>query len=86
MHGGSLTDVELCCKKTITEQVLDRFSENIFIKKVTDEDFCFTVKAAVSDALVTWIINYGSELKVNSPENLREMVKKRAKAVLENYN
>lgn len=85
MHGGSLTDVELCCKRTITEQVLDRFSESIFIKKVTDEDFCFTVKAAVSDALVTWIINYGSDLKVNSPENLKEMVKQRAKEVLKNY-
>ena len=85
MYGGSMTDVELCCNKKITEQVLDRFSENIFIKKVTDEEFCFTVKAALSEALVTWIINYGSDLRVNSPEELREMVKLRAKTVLENY-
>ncbi len=85
MHGGSLTEVELCCKRTITEQVLDRFSEKIFIKKVTDNEFCFTVKAALSDALVTWIINYGSDLKVNSPDTLRDMVKKRAETVLKNY-
>lgn len=85
MYGGSLEDVELCCNKQITEQVLDRFSENIFIKKVTDDEFCFTVKAALSDALVTWIINYGSNLRVNSPEILKEMVIKRAKTVLENY-
>lgn len=85
MHGGSLTEVELCCNKKITEQVLDRFSERIFIKKVTDDEFCFTVKAALSDALVTWIINYGSNLRVNSPELLKEMVKERAKTVLKNY-
>lgn len=85
MYGGAMADVELCCNKRITEQVLDRFSENIFIKKVTDEEFCFTVKAALSEALVTWIINYGSDLKVNSPEELREMVKNRAKTVLRNY-
>ncbi len=85
MHGGSMTEVELCCNKRITEQVLDRFSERIFIKKVTDEEFCFTVNAALSEALVTWIINYGSDLKVNSPEELCEMVKARAKTVLKNY-
>ena len=85
MYGGSMTEVELCCNKRITEQVLDRFSEKIFIKKVTDDEFCFTVKAALSEALVTWIINYGSDLKVNSPEELREMVKDRAKTVLRNY-
>ncbi len=85
MHGGSMTEVELCCNKKITEQVLDRFSERIFIKKVTDEEFCFTVKAALSEALVTWIINYGSDLRVNSPRELCEMVKARAKLVLKNY-
>lgn len=85
MHGGFLTEVELCCNKKITEQVLDRFSERIFIKKVTEDEFCFTVKAAISDALVTWIINYGSNLRVNSPEILKEMVMDRAKTVLKNY-
>ena len=85
MHGGSMVEVELCCNKKITEQVLDRFSEKIFIRKVTDDEFCFTVRAALSEALVTWIINYGSDLRVNSPEELCEMVKTRAKTVLENY-
>ena len=85
MHGGELANVEFCCNRAITEQVLDRFSEKIFIKKVTQNEFCFTVKAALSEALVTWIINYGSDLKVNSPDALREMVKERALTVLKNY-
>jgi len=85
MHGGALSDVELCCNKKITEQVLDRFGEDLFIKNVTDNEFCFTVKAAVSEALVTWIINYGENLRVVSPENLKEMVKQRALGVLKAY-
>lgn len=85
MYGGSMTEIELCCNKSITEQVLDRFSESIFIKKVTENEFCFTVKAAISEALVTWIINYGSDLKVNSPEVLQNMVTDRARAVLKKY-
>ncbi|MGI6279119.1 MAG: helix-turn-helix transcriptional regulator [Acutalibacteraceae bacterium] len=86
MYGGELCEVELCCSKKITEQVIDRFGEDIFIKNVTEDEFNFTVKAAVSDALVTWIINYGENLKVLRPDNLREMVKQRAQSVLNAYN
>lgn len=85
MYSGELSEIEFCCNNSITEQVLDRFSENIFIKKVTENSFNFTVKAVVSDALVTWIINYGKDLKVVKPNNLRDMVTDRAKQVLENY-
>ncbi len=85
MHSGSVSEASFICKKEITEQVFDRFGENIFIKGETEESFRFSVKVAFSDALVTWIINYGNRLKVEKPEELKEMVKKRAKQVLENY-
>ena len=85
MYSGEMQNIEFCCKRSITEQVLDRFGENIFIKNFDDNEFRVTVKAAVSDALVTWIINYGEKLTVIKPDSLREMVKDRAKAVLENY-
>ncbi len=86
MYSGEITPVEFTCKKDITEQVFDRFGENIFIKNETEESFKFSVNAALSDALVTWIINYGDKLRVEKPRVLQEMVKKRAKQVLENYN
>ncbi len=85
MYSGELCDVELCCSREISEQVLDRFSENIFIKKTTDTTFNVTVKAALSEALVTWIMNYGSKIKAVKPEALCEMIKQRALSVLENY-
>lgn len=86
MYSGELVDVELRCNRKITEQVLDRFSENIFIKNVTDTHFNISVKAAISDALVTWIINYGENLQVVKPELLQKKIINRAKAVLENYS
>ena len=85
MHGGSVEKIELRCSKKIMEQVADRFGENIFIKKVTDTDFCFSADAAISDALVTWIINYGENIKVLSPQKLCESVIKRANVVLKIY-
>lgn len=86
MHGGEIYDIELKCSKKITEQVADRFGEDIFIKKVTDEDFCFTVRAALSDALVSWVISYGDRVKVLEPQILRDMVISRTEKVLGLYN
>ncbi len=85
MYSGEMCDVELCCSREILEQVLDRFSENIFIKKTTDTTFNVTVKAALSEALVTWIMNYGNKITAVKPDALREMIKQRAISVLENY-
>ena len=86
MHGGEIYDIELKCSKKITEQVADRFGEDIFIKKVTDEDFCFTVRAALSDALVSWVISYGDRVKVLEPQILRDMGISRTEKVLGLYN
>lgn len=86
MHSGELCDIELCCNKKIIEQVLDRFTENIFIKNVTEQSFSFKVPAVISEALVTWIINYGENLTVIKPEKLRNMVIERAQQVLKNYS
>lgn len=85
MHGGEMCEIELCCSKKITEQVADRFGEDIFIKKVTDDEFCFTVRAALSDALVSWVISFGDRVKVLSPERLRDMILQRTEQVLKLY-
>ena len=85
MYTGEIDTVKLRANRKITEQILDRFSEEIFITDVSDEQFSFTVDAVISDALITWIINYGKDLTVLKPEKLKEMVKERAQQVLDNY-
>ena len=85
MYGGELEEIELCCSTDIIERVIDRFSDKIFIKKVTENSFNFNVKAAISPTLVTWIMNYGKDIKVVKPESLKEMIKMRAREILESY-
>lgn len=85
MFTGELTEIEFRCNKRIAEQVFDRFSQDIFIKKVTENEFCFTFLGAISPATVTWIMNYGGDITVLKPESLREMIKKRAEDILKNY-
>ena len=85
MYGGVTAEIELSCNKKIIEQVLDRFSEDIFIKNVTDSEFGFSVKAVLSDALVTWILNYGENIRVIAPEELKLRLLKRIKEVEKLY-
>lgn len=85
MFGGELDDIEFRCDKEIIEQIADRFSNGLFIRNVTDTHFTVTVKAAVSEALVTWIMNYNNKIEVLSPDNLREMISKRAQDILDVY-
>lgn len=86
MFGGKHEKIELRCSRDILEPVIDRFGENIFVRNLTETHFTFSAPAAVSDALVTWIINYGEKIRVLSPDILREMIIKRADSILGLYN
>ncbi len=86
MFGGDFEEIDLRCSKDILEMVTDRFSENLFIRNVTDEHFSITVKAAVSEGLVTWIMNYGDKIKVLKPQSLIEKIKFRAETITNLYN
>lgn len=85
MFGGKIEEVELKCSKDMLEQVLDRFGENIFISKLTEKTFNFTYSAAVSDALVTWIINFGDKIEAVKPKSLRNMIKDRITSINKIY-
>lgn len=85
MFSGEMRTIELRCKKSIAKTVADRFSENIFITKVTDEDFCFSYKAAISRALVTFIMNFGDDIEVLKPQELREEILDRCEKILKVY-
>lgn len=85
MYSGELQTIELCCKREIAKTVADRFSENIFITNVTENEFCFSYEAAVSEALVTFIMNFGDGIKVIKPQVLCDMITERAQKVLQVY-
>ncbi len=86
MFGGNTKEVKLRCSNKILEQVTDRFGDNIFITNVTADTFDFTVQAAISDALVTWITNYTDLIKVIKPQELCDKIVVRAQKILDIYN
>ena len=85
MHGGPVEQVQLCCDKRLMEQVADRFAGKFTVGEVTDTHFSFTVSAAVSEGLVSWISGFGAAIRVLGPEELRKSVAARAKEILKLY-
>lgn len=85
MHSGPVEPIRLECEKKLIEQVADRFSGSLSVYNVTDTHFSFTVKAAVSEGLVSWISGFGGAVRVIEPESLKNAVINRAKKILEIY-
>ena len=73
------------CSTEILEQVIDRFSENIFIRQSGENRFKFSHKACISEGLVTWIMQFSDKMLVESPESLKKKITDRAKQIEQLY-
>lgn len=85
MFSGKPETVELRCKNKILEQMLDRFGEKVFTRQCDEECFFLRTEAAVNQGLVAWILQYGDDMEVTSPQNLRDMVKETAERIAAVY-
>lgn len=75
MFGGALTEVELRCNEAILEQVIDRFSDKIHIIERESGKFAFRTKALLSEGLIGWLMQFGADIEVVSPTELRSQIK-----------
>ena len=85
MFSGELMTVHLKCSKKLLEQIADRFGDGIFVTNVTDTHFEIDVKCAVSEALCTWLMGYGDEIEVISPQMLRDKILARTEKIKKLY-
>lgn len=85
MFTGTTERVELICRNALIESVLDRFGEDIHIVRVNDDKFKLTVDAAVSEGLVSWIMQFGGKMQVSKPKTLKKMVTDRASEIMKLY-
>lgn len=85
MFSGSNDKVKLLCHLDLREEIMDRFGAKIPLVAVDSNHFETTIDAAVSDGLVSWIMNFGDKLKVLEPESLAESVKEKAQRIANIY-
>ena len=85
MFTGVNSKVELLCDLDIREEIMDRFGSKIPLTAVDADHFKTTIDAAVSDGLVSWIMNFGNKIKVLEPESLAKSVKEKAQSIYNLY-
>lgn len=85
MFSGEQEEIVLDCSNDILEQVVDRFTDNIYIRTSSKDRFQFSCNAFISDGLVAWIMQFGNKMKVKSPKKLIERVLKSVEDIESNY-
>ena len=81
MFTGEPQDIELVCDNSIVENILDRFGETVKIRTYNDTKFKINVNLAVNDGLVSWIMQFGKNIEVKSPPELKKMVLDRVEEI-----
>lgn len=86
MFSGEEKTIELKCRNELLDKVIDRFSDNIYIRNCDDGNFSFSVKAYVSEGLMGWILQFGGKIEVLSPPDLRQRITKSVAEMNKAYN
>lgn len=86
MFSGDNSEVTLVCDLELREEIMDRFGSKVPLIAVDINHFETKINAAISDGLVSWIMQYGNKIKVKTPDYLIDMVKNKAQSILEQYS
>lgn len=82
MYGGELQDVTLQFDQKLIGAVYDKFGEGTRMLRINDTTCVAAVKAQISPTFWGWLFQFGGQMKINSPEELKEEYKKQAQQLL----
>lgn len=86
MFTGITDIVELECASELLEQILDRFGEGVHLMKGSAENtFKVRFTASVTDGLVSYIMQYGKQIRVIFPDELKDKLVSKAADIIDNY-
>ena len=85
MFGGEETAVEVKFKNSLAGVVIDRFGEEVFIRKTDDDCFIARFKVAVSPQFFSWIMSFGNRAEIVAPDDVRKKMCELLKELTEMY-
>jgi len=85
MFSGETQSVKLECKNWLINAIIDKFGEDVLIRKSDDEHFIVTANVNVSPTFYAWVFTFGDSIKILSPSNIAEDFLNLAKRVIGNY-
>ena len=85
MFGGEETDVSIRFDNALVGVVFDRFGTDVPIVKADEDHFICRVKVAVSPHFLSWVMSFGKQAKIVSPDAVAEAMYELAREVCEVY-
>lgn len=85
MYGGKEETVALRCSNKIAGVIIDRFGMDIPFTNVTDTHFEIHVKVHTSPLFFTWLMTFGADITVLSPDHVIDGYVKLAREGLKQY-
>jgi len=84
-YSGEPEVIQLRCDNDVLVAITDRFGEDVVILDTDEDTFTVRIRAAVSDGLVKWLLEFGNKVLVVAPDSLREEVVQTLKDTLSAY-
>lgn len=85
MFSGEIKEIDLICDNSIIDDILDRFGDKANIMCNDEESFSIRITATMGQGLVSWIMQYGKNITVVKPQELKDLVLLRAEEILAKY-
>jgi len=86
MYSGEVEIVKLKFHNSIINVVLDKFGKDIDIYSRDEDTFSIKVEAAVSEGLVRWLLTWGNDVEIISPNSLIMRIKEEVTKVYSKYS
>ena len=86
MYPGDTQLIEVQFNNHLINVIIDRFGKDALIRKVDDETFSIKINAAVSEGLIRWLLTWGSDAKVITPQSLVDKMKAESKKMFQLYS
>ena len=86
MFGGAdIQTIELRCDLSLLDSVYDRFGPEVPLRVSGDSHFVARVEVAVSEGLLSWILQFGAKVEVLSTPELRQEIRAKARELRHLY-
>lgn len=85
MYGGREEVVRLRCENSLAGPIIDRFGNDITLRRDGEEHFTVSVTVDVSNQFLHWVMALGRGAEIIGPEWVVEEARKEVKQLFEQY-
>ncbi len=85
MFSGEEHRVSMRCSNSILEEIIDRFGDSVKITSQKSDCFTADVVAVTGEGFISWVLQFGADIEIISPVDIRNSIGNRAAQIAELY-